>query len=260
MAGMRTTLALCVLAACGGDPAPLVDATRDVAPDVSPDARVGGHVLLFTRTAGGGFRHDDQIIRALAVLPPRLHAIGITTSQTEDALTAQHLVGIDAVVFLYAHKNDLVLAKPEFEAFIRGGGGFVGLHSPSDSESGWAFFDELIVARFGGHPLVMPAAIDIVAPTHPTMAGLPVRWTADDEWYDFLSNPSSVAGVTILGNLDETTYTGGNMGPSHPIMWAHEKLGGRVFYSALGHPAERWDEPAFVDHVVHAVAWVLHNR
>jgi type 1 glutamine amidotransferase len=47
------------------------------------------------------------------------------------------------------------------------------------------------------------------------------------------------------------------MGAVHPIMWSHETLGGRAIYSALGHPPERWDEAAFVDHVVGAVTWAL---
>jgi type 1 glutamine amidotransferase len=245
---------LLALAACGssGSPHAIDAAPDDVAPDA--DEMLTGKVLLFTRTAG--FRHEDQIPRALAVLPPRLEALGLTWRNSELPITAEDLTDVRAVVFLYTTGNDVVADRPAFESFIRGGGAFIGLHSATDTEYTWPFYQELVVAPFGGHPAVQSAAMDILAPEHPAVSHLPARWVADDEWYNFRSDPSTVA-VTVLANLDETTYTGGRMGAVHPIMWSHETLGGRAIYSALGHPPERWDEAAFVDHVVGAVAWAL---
>jgi cytochrome c len=33
------------------------------------------------------------------------------------------------------------------------------------------------------------------------------------------------------------------MGDGHPIAWCHENLGGRAFYTALGHTVEAYAEP-----------------
>ena len=240
------------LAACGSSPRAPDAATEDAGVDAKP----AGKVLLFSRT--GGFRHGPQIDLALARLPPRLDALGIAWSATEQPLAASDLAGVGAVFFLYTTGNDIVADRAAFESFIRGGGAFIGLHSATDTEYLWPFYQELVVAAFLGHPpQYETAAIDILAPQHEAVAHLPARWVASDEWYNFRSNPGAVDGVQLLANLDETTYPGGTMGAIHPIVWAHEKLGGRAIYSAVGHPEQRWDEPAFVDHVVGMVTWAL---
>ncbi|WP_269476386.1 ThuA domain-containing protein [Phytohabitans suffuscus] len=46
------------------------------------------------------------------------------------------------------------------------------------------------------------------------------------------------------------------MGADHPLAWCHERLGGRSFYTALGHTTESYAEPAFRDHLAHALRWV----
>ncbi len=240
------------LAACGSDPASNDAATADT----GFDAKLEGKVLLFSRTAG--FRHGEQIDRALERLPPRLEALGLAWSSTEQPLAAADLAGVRAVFFLYTSGNEVVADRAAFEAFIRGGGAFIGLHSATDTEYTWPFYQELVVAAFMDHPPNFEtAATDVLAPQHPALAHLPARWVASDEWYNFRSNPGAVAGVQVLANLDESSYTGGSMGAMHPIVWSHEKLGGRAIYSAAGHPIERWDEPAFVDHVVGMVTWAL---
>ncbi|MDQ3339360.1 MAG: ThuA domain-containing protein [Myxococcota bacterium] len=248
---MRVALFL-GLAACGSS-SQLKDAATE---DGSADAKPDGKVLLFSRT--GAFRHGPQIDRVLERLPPRFEALGIAWSSTEQPLAASDLAGVGAVFFLYTSGNDIVADRAAFESFIRGGGAFIGLHSATDTEYTWPFYQELVVAAFLDHPPGFhTAAIDILAPQHEAVANLPARWVASDEWYNFRSNPGAVAGVQVLANLDETTYTGGSMGAMHPIVWSHEKLGGRAIYSAAGHPIERWDEPAFVDHVVGMVTWAL---
>ena len=247
---MRCALVL-GLVACGSTPQPIDAATEDA----SVDAKLAGKVLLFSRTAG--FRHGPQIDLALERLPPRLEALGLTWSSTEQPLAASDLAGVRAVFFLYT-TGDVVADRAAFESFIRGGGAFIGLHSATDTEYSWPFYQELVVAAFLDHPpSYETAAMDILDPQHPALAHLPARWVASDEWYNFRSNPGAVAGVQVLANLDETTYTGGSMGAMHPIVWSHEKLGGRAIYSAAGHPEQRWDEPAFVDHVVGMVSWAL---
>jgi uncharacterized protein len=240
------------LAACGNNPHSNDAATEGT----GLDAKLDGKVLLFSRTAG--FRHDEQIDRALERLPPRLEALGLTWSSSEQPLAASDLAGVRAVFFLYTTGEAIVADRAAFESFIRGGGAFIGLHSATDTEYAWPFYQELVIAAFLDHPPnYQTAAIDILAPQHPALAHLPARWAASDEWYNFRSNPGAVAGVQVLANLDETTYSGGSMGTMHPIVWSHEKLGGRAIYSAAGHPIERWDEPAFVDHVVGMVSWAL---
>jgi hypothetical protein len=45
------------------------------------------------------------------------------------------------------------------------------------------------------------------------------------------------------------------MGDDHPILWKHCVGQGRVFYSAMGHTAETYAEPAYRDVLQRAIAW-----
>jgi hypothetical protein len=45
--------------------------------------------------------------------------------------------------------------------------------------------------------------------------------------------------------LDESTYTGGNMGADHPHTWCKAFQGGRSFYTGNGHTQASYSEPLF---------------
>lgn len=211
-----------------------------------------GGVLVYTRTLG--HRHDDAIVAGSAVLAEKFRGrITITETLVGD------LARYDGIVFLYTTGDVLDdIQQLAFESFVRDGGGFVGVHSATDTEYDWPFYGELVVAHFADHPGVQPAMMDIEDRTHPAMASIPDgRWIVDDEWYNFTRNPRDVAGVRVLATVDEASYVGGTMGADHPVVWAHERLGGRVFYTAIGHVADRWNDPVFVDHVVAGIRWAI---
>jgi type 1 glutamine amidotransferase len=141
------------------------------------------------------------------------------------------------------------------EKWAAAGGGIAGIHAATDAEPAWPFLEELFGTRFAGHPAVQAATVVIEDSTHPATARLPTRWTVTDEWYAFTRNPRDR--VHVLATVDETTYTGGVMGPDHPIEWSREPtaVSGRMWYTAMGHPDELWADPTFAAHVVAGVAW-----
>ena len=122
------------------------------------------------------------------------------------------------------------------EAYVRGGGGWLGVHAAADTEYDWAFYGELAGARFARHPRVQPLTVRVVDRAHPATAHLPAAWRITDEPYDFRAPPA--AGVRVLARLDESTYKGGTMGADHPIIWCHRVGPGRSFYTGLGHPVQ----------------------
>ena len=75
----------------------------------------------------------------------------------------------------------------------------------------------------------------------------PENWLWTDELYEFRNvNPN----IKVLLNADETTYEPAKgMGANHPMAWYHEFDGGRVFYTALGHVDEVWEDADFLKHV-----------
>ncbi len=138
--------------------------------------------------------------------------------------------------------------KAAFERYIASGGGFVGIHSASDTEYHWPWYGQLVGAWFASHPQIQRATIHIEDANHPSTKGLPASWERTDEWYNFRSNPRST--VHVLASLDEATYSGGAMGGDHPIAWCQNIEGGRSWYTAMGHTQDSYAEPLFRLHLL----------
>jgi type 1 glutamine amidotransferase len=201
-------------------------------------------VIVFSRTLG--FRHAS-IPLAQAVVQNLGADAGWVVTVTEDqtVFTAARLASTDVVVFANT-TGDVFEAAQEvpFEAWVRGGGGFVGIHSATDTEYGWVFYGELLGARFAGHPAIQQATLRWED------GG---EWVRTDEWYNFSANPRASSRVVLT--IDESTYSGGTMGADHPIAWAREVDAGRAFYTAGGHTDESFGEPLFVGHLKAAIDW-----
>lgn len=211
-------------------------------------------VLVFSRTEG--FRHDS-IPAGIAAIRQQGTVRGFSVDATEDsaAFTDEGLARFRAIVFLSTTGDVLNVAQQAvFERFIRRGGGFVGVHSATDTEYDWPFYGALVGAYFSGHPDIQNATIQVEDAGHPTTASLPRAWVRRDEWYNFQRNPRG--SVTVLATLDEQTYSGGTMSPDHPIMWFQTHEGGRSWYTAGGHTSESFSEPLFVEHLGNALLWV----
>jgi type 1 glutamine amidotransferase len=212
-------------------------------------------VLLFSKTSG--FRHAS-IPDAIAALEAEGAARSWTLAATEEAswFDGATLAGFDVVVFLLTTGDVLDDAQQAaFEAFVRAGGGYAGVHSASDTEFGWPWYGELVGAYFAGHPAVQPAIVTVEDAAHPATAHLAsADWMRTDEWYSFDHNPRRE--VDVLLSLDETSYDPGGLAMGdHPIAWSQPYDGGRAFYTAGGHTSESYAEPDFLAHVVGGIAW-----
>ena len=190
-------------------------------------------VLVLSKTTG--FRHDS-IPEGIAAIKALGADHGFSVDSTEDTarFTDVELARYKVVVFLSTTGN--IFAddqKVAFERYIRSGGGFVGIHSASDTEYQWAWYGRRIGAYFASHPEIQPAMIRIEDPLHPSTESLPAAWERTDEWYNFRDNPRGT--VHILATVDESSYSGGKMGADHPIAWCQVIDGGRSWYTAMGH-------------------------
>ncbi len=222
--------------------------------DASADARL----LVFSKTTG--FRHDSipTAIAALEVLAPE-HAWTITATEDAAVFTDGTLDTIDVAVFMMNTGDILDTAQQDgLQAFVEAGHGFVALHSVTNAEEEWPWFETLLGTRFADHPAQQDAIVHVADPTHPACVGLPEPWPRFDEWYNFTSNPSR--DVDVLLWLDETSYTGGTMGRQHPIAWTHVVSGARVFYTAGGHTHEAWADAAWLGHVAGGIEWVIEGE
>lgn len=211
-------------------------------------------VQVFSRTTG--YRHE-AIEPAQRALRRGASERGEEMPSTEDpAVLVDGLADSDVIVFLMTTGDVLDDAQQHaFEAYIRGGGGYVGVHSATDTEYDWPFYGELIGAWFASHTGVVSGRVVVEASSHPTAAFLPSSWERHEEWYDFKQNPRERPGTQVVLRVDESSYSGGKMGPDHPIAWAREIDRGRAYYTAFGHPPEAWDDPLLVRHVEAAIRW-----
>jgi type 1 glutamine amidotransferase len=207
-------------------------------------------LLVFSKT--NGFRHAS--IKDGKVALQRLaaeHNFRVDFSEDSGVFTDANLAHYDAVIFLMTTGTILgIKQKAAFERYIRAGGGYVGVHSASDTEYSWSWYGGLVGAYFDrihGHSKVVQATIHVTDRTHPSTMMLPAIWIRTDEWYNFASNPRGK--VNVLMTIDERTYKGGTMGADHPIAWYHEYDGGRAWYTALGHTSESYYEPLFLNHL-----------
>jgi type 1 glutamine amidotransferase len=221
-------------------------------PSGGSPATAAYEVLVFTRTAG--FRHDSIAagVRALREIGA-VDGFAVTATGDGSAFTAGNLDRYAAVVFLNTTGDVLDPGRQAaFEAYIRGGGGFLGVHAAADTEYDWPFYGQLVGAYFARHPRVQRADVRVVDRDHPATAHLPATWTRTDEWYDFRAPPR---GVRVLATLDESSYAGGGMGADHPTAWCRAYAGGRSFYTGGGHTAQAYAEPDFRDHLLGAVRY-----
>lgn len=211
-------------------------------------------ILVFSKTAG--FRHDS-IPAGKAMLQQIAQQQGWEIELTEDAsaFTPVNLARFSAVVWLSTTGTVLNSnQRSAFEAYIEGGGGYVGIHAAADTEYSWPWYGNLVAAYFHSHPHNQTAVIHIENQQHPATRHLGSSWSHFDEWYNYQTNPREQ--VEVLMSLDETSYSPGNgaMG-DHPIAWYHRVGAGRAFYTGLGHTIEAYSNAKFVQHIQGALIW-----
>ncbi len=209
-------------------------------------------VLVFSKTAG--FEHSS-IPAGIAALEKlgKDNNFEVTETRFSNYFRPDTLEKYDVVVFLNTTGDVLKDNEQEaFEKFIQNGGGFVGIHSATDTEYEWPWYGKLVGAYFKSHPKQQEATIHIIDHNHPATRELPNDWTRFDEWYNFKDiNPD----LKVLAKLDESTYEGGENGDNHPFAWYHEYDGGRAFYTAGGHTNECYQDPMFLKHVLGGIMY-----
>src|SRR5207244_7099290 len=168
----------------------------------SQDSRV----LVFSKTAG--FRHCCIGV-GIAAVKNLGQENGFSVDATEDAgaFTSKNLALYRAVVFLNTTGDVLDNAQQDdFERYIQAGGGYVGIHSATDTEYDWPWYGRLAGAYFNGHPNnpnVRKATFRVLDKSHPSTQGFPDRWDREDECYNFKSIDPT---IHVLTAMHKKTY------------------------------------------------------
>lgn len=217
----------------------------------------GRKVLVFSKTAGYHHKSIPAGIAAIQELGKK-HKFGTDTTTDTRQFSPSNLKKYAAIVFLNT-TGDVLNEEQQraFENYIKTGGGFAGIHAAADTEYGWPWYGKLVGAYFVSHPKIQEAELTVVNPKTITTKHLPKVWKMKDEWYNFKEiNPN----IHILLNLEESTYTGGTNGSSHPMAWYHNFEGGRSFYTGLGHVDEAYTDPLFLKHLLGGLQYAMGEK
>jgi uncharacterized protein len=230
------------------------------------DLSQGIKVLVYSRTAGP--RHANLGPALAPGLNPPLtdanvaqNAIirlgqrnGFAVDWTEDVTqlsSPSRLFNYNAVVFMSTTRDTLDdPAQTSLRQYIRGGGGFVGIHNAFGTEYNWQWYEGLLGnANFYDHGPNQPGTVRTVDRKDVSTKDLPSRWTFTDEWYNLAPFPSD---VRTLATVDESTLARGvagsmghpGHGDNHPVAWCQYYDGGRSWVTTLGHEAAAFADPA----------------
>jgi uncharacterized protein len=224
-------------------------------------------VLLFTKT--DGFHHESiqEGVTGMRQLAAR-HNFSVDWQENASVFTDKGLEKYACIVFLNTTGNILNDEQQgAMERFIKAGKGFVGVHSATDTEYDWPWYNNLVGMMFKIHPLQQTAYLNVVSNDFPGMERFPKKLLWTDEWYDF--KEILAKDLTYLVKIDEKTYNpyakwgtteSKGMGDFHPISWYHNYDGGRAFYTALGHIGLVYSDQTFLDHLYGGIYWAATGK
>ncbi|GAA0239521.1 ThuA domain-containing protein [Actinomadura nitritigenes] len=228
------------------------------------DPAEGYRVLVYSRTAGP--RHanlgpalgpgmnpplsDANVAQKALVKMGQDNGFGVDwTEDVAQLASPSALFRYNAVVFMSTTRDALDdAAQTSLRQYVRGGGGFVGIHNAFGTEYNWPWYEGLLGgANFYDHGRAQPGTVQTVDRKDASTAGLPGRWDFSDEWYNLVPFPSE---VRFLATVDEKTLAQGvtgNMnhpghGSFHPVAWCQYYDGGRAFLTTLGHDAKAFTD------------------
>jgi type 1 glutamine amidotransferase len=153
--------------------------------------------------------------------------------------------------------------KEALLAAIRGGKGFIGIHSASDTfHSKGAAFEtqqnpDSYIAMLGGefisHGSEQEARVKIVDGNFPGLRGLGESLKTEEEWYSLKNFADDIHVLLVLDTdgMRDSEYRR----PPFPLAWARREGLGRVYYNAMGHREDVWRSRRFQEMLAGAVAW-----
>jgi type 1 glutamine amidotransferase len=216
-------------------------------------------ILYFTHSAG--YRHavipaSREILKRIGETAP---SFDVAASEDVSVFTADNLRRFGAVMFFTTGELPVSdLQKQALVEFVGNGGGFLGVHSATDTFYRWPEYGRLIGGYFDQHPWHQEVRINADL-SDPLVSFLGPSLVLFDEIYqirDFAGDshvvlrldPSSVD--LARDNVHRHPY-------GWPLAWTRSYGRGRVFYTALGHEETVWRDARFQMLLRNAVLWAI---
>lgn len=222
-------------------------------------------VLFLTHSAG--YVHDvvrrpspDQLALAeRELIEAARDRLEVIPRQDCAELTPERLAGYDAVVFYTTgelpipdeHKRGLV-------DWVAAGGAFVGVHCATDTFYEYPPYQEMLGGVFDGHPWHEEVTLRVEDRAHPACAALGESLELVDEIYQFreFRRYPNYPLLSLTGEHADLSK-GKRADGDYVNAWFKDWGEGRVFYTALGHRAEVWEDERFREHLVAGIVWAI---
>lgn len=233
-----------------------------------PPADARPQVLVFEKI--NGFRDNPSVDAARA----RLKAIAaergwqIVFTDRGGVMNEADLARFAVVVWNNTSGDALTVPqRAAFKAYLERGGGYAGIHGAGgDPKWFWDWYaDTLLGARFIGHPGRPQFQTATVSITDSAIGASGSKFPLLEEWYSFDRNPVN-GGAVAVATIDEKDYQQiGYRGESlsmgyHPIAWRKAIKSGHMFYTAIGHRPENYNEPHAAALLAEGIAWAMGNE
>jgi uncharacterized protein len=227
---------------------------------------------LLMVTYSAGYQHDvvrrpaatelSIAERVVGELGRRSGAFDVTYAATRDDLERLTPASVRAHrALLFFTTGELPIAAPvrqvAFDA-VREGGGFVGVHSATDTWYTVPEYGDLIGARFDSHPWHQRVRLLVEDRAHPATRELGEALEIKDEIYQF--RDWTRRDVHVLLRLDPRSVEvarGKRTDGDYALAWTKAYGRGRVVYTALGHEPDVWADSRFHGHLLGAIRWAL---
>lgn len=246
-------------------------------------------ILLFTKSSG--YEHavikntdgkQSVVEQALRSLGAR-HGFDVTATKDGRIFDSKEFLA-HKVLFFYTTGD---LTKPGTDGqppmstqgkqalldAVHGGLGFVGAHAATDTfhapantqaSAGDAStqgvqgeqtepYLQMLGGEFLIHGKIQPANLTVNDANFPGVKTPPQNF--NEEWY---SLKHLIPDMHVILTVETTGMKGEPyQRPPYPVTWARQHGKGRVFYTAMGHLPETWENEFFLDLVAGGIAWAM---
>lgn len=171
----------------------------------------------------------------------------------------EKLKGYGAILLNFNHNKRWGAEREKnFLDYVKSGGGIVVVHAANNAFDGWEDYDRLVGGTWRSrgssfpergtfHPPYGEFEVEVTAPAHPIMKGVPRAFRTTDEKY---TNLKLVGDLNVLAFAlhDEKTQ---------PMLFTLEHGKGRVFHTALGHDLNAMKNEQFQTTLIQGTRWAV---
>lgn len=239
----------------------LLGSAAAMGPRVVRAQRAPPRILYCTHSAG--YRHEVLPLsrQVLTRLGQDTGTFEVTATEDVAEFSAENLARYAAVMFYTT--GELPMSGAQRTAlldFVRLGGGFLGVHSATDTFYTWPDYLDLVGGYFNGHPWHQTVTIEVADRDNPLVAFLGGSLQVDDEIYQI--SDFDYRGSHVLLRLDPASVDVAKPGVIRrfygwPLAWTRSYGRGRVFYTALGHEAAIWQDARYQQLLSNAIHWAI---